>query len=60
MYIRVVAVAFGILMLFPVPESAFAQSQQPKQNTPNEAGVILQDSKKSAPETPKELVECMN
>ena len=60
MYIRVVALAFGILLLCPFPESAFAQSQQPKQNAPNEADVILKDSKKNAPETPKELAECMN
>jgi hypothetical protein len=60
MYIRVVALALGIVLLCPFPQSAFAQSQQPKQNAPNEADVILKDSKKNAPETPKELAECMN
>ena len=39
--------------------SALAQSPEPKK-APNEADVILQDSKKQDPETPKELAECMN
>ena len=38
---------------------AFAQSPPPKQAAPNETEVILQDSKKNDPETPKEVAECM-
>ena len=60
MYIRVTALAFGIVLLCPSSQSAFAQGQQPKQSTPSETDVILQDSKKNAPETPKEFAECMN
>jgi hypothetical protein len=60
MYIRVAALAFGVVLLCPFSQSAFAQSQRPKQSTPDEADVILQDSKKNAPETPKELAECIN
>ena len=60
MYIRVAAFAFGVVLLCPSSEIAFAQTPEPKQNAPNEADVILQDSKKNDPETPKELGECMN
>jgi hypothetical protein len=42
------ALAFGIVLLCPISQRAFAQSQQPKQNAPNEADLILQDSKKNA------------
>ena len=60
MYNRVVALAFGVVLLCTFPQSGFAQSQQPTQNAPEEADVILQDSEKNAPEIPKELAECMN
>ena len=60
MYIRVAAFAFGVVLLCPSSEIAFAQTPEPKQNAPNEADAIPQDSKKNDPETPKELGECMN
>jgi hypothetical protein len=60
MFIRVAALAFGIVLLCPFSHSAFAQSQRAKQNAPNEADVILRNSKTNALETPKELAECMN
>ncbi len=56
MDVRLSAVAFGLLWLFT---GAPAQSEEPKQKGPNEAEVILQDSKKQDPETPKEIAECM-
>jgi hypothetical protein len=60
MYIRLSVLAFGIVLLCPSSEIACAQSPQPKQSGPNEADVILQDSKKSDPETPNELAKCLN
>ena len=60
MYIRVAALAFGIVLLFPSTQIAFAQAPPSKEKAPSEADVILQDSKKSDPETPKELAECMS
>ena len=45
-------------MSFPRPRTGLVPA--PKQNAPNEAEVILQDSKKQDPETPKEIAECMN
>ena len=38
---------------------AGARAEEPKQGAPNEADVILQDSKKSDPETPKEVADCI-
>ena len=46
-----------ILLCAPM---AVAQSPEPKQKVPNEAKVILQDSKKQDPETPKEIAERMS
>jgi hypothetical protein len=60
MYIRVAALTFAVVLLCSFPQSAFAQGQQPKQKAPSEADTVLQDSKKNAPETPKELAECIN
>jgi hypothetical protein len=60
MYIKVAALVFGVVLLCPSSEIALAQAPEPKENAPNEADVILRDSKKSDPETPKELAECMN
>ena len=56
MDIRHPALAFGLLWLLA---SAPAQSEEPQQKTPNEAEVILQDSKKQDAETPQEIAECM-
>jgi len=56
MHIRLAAPAFGLLWLV---SGASAQSAEPKQKAPNEAEVILQDSKKQEPETPKEIAECL-
>jgi hypothetical protein len=56
MYIRVAALAFGLVLL--CSSSEFAQTAEPKKS-PSEADVILQDSKKNDPETAKELAECM-
>jgi len=56
MHIRFAALAFGLLWLVG---GASAQSPEPKQKAPNEAEVILQDSKKQDPETPKEIAECL-
>ena len=56
MHIRHAALAFGLLWLVG---GASAQSVEPKQKAPNEAEVILKDSKKQDPETPKEITECM-
>jgi hypothetical protein len=56
MHMRIAALAIGLLWLVG---GASAQSVEPKQKTPNEAEVILQDSKKKDPETPKEVTECM-
>jgi hypothetical protein len=56
MHIRLAALAFSLLW---VVGGASAQSEEPKQKAPNEAEVILQDSKKQDPETPKEIAECM-
>ena len=50
--------SFGVGLMFISP--AFAQSPEAKQKSPNEPEVILQDSKKQDPETPKEITECMN
>ncbi len=60
MYIRVAALAFGVVLLCPSAEIACAQDPAPQEKAPNEADVILQNSKKSDPETPKELAECMS
>ena len=57
MDIRLSSIAISVVVLC-VP-AAFAQTPAPKQNVPNEAEVILQDSKKQDPETPKEIAECM-
>ena len=57
MYTRVAALTVSVVLLSSPFE--FAQSAEPTK-TPNEADVILQDSKKSDPETPKELAECMS
>ena len=46
MHIRLAAFAFGLLWLVG---GASAQSVEPKQKAPNEAAVILQDSKKKDP-----------
>ena len=56
MDVRLSAVAFGLLWLLAATP---VQSEEPKQKAPNEAEVILQDSKKQDPETPKEIAECM-
>ncbi len=56
MDVRLSAVAFGLLLLLA---GAPAWSGEPKQKVPNEAEVILQDSKKQDAETPKEFAECM-
>ena len=56
MDVRLPALAVGLLWLLA---GAPAQSEEPKQKAPNEAEVILQDSKKQDPETPKEIAECM-
>ena len=58
MYIRVAALAFGLVLLGLSSEFGFAQTPEPKEKSPNEADVILQDSKKSDRETPKEVSEC--
>ena len=58
MDIRPISVAIGVILL--CAPAAIAQSPAPKQNAPNEAEVILQDSKKQDPETPKEIAECMS
>ena len=58
MDIRPISVAIGVILV--CAPAAIAQSPAPKQNAPNEAEVILQDSKKQDPETPKEIAECMN
>jgi hypothetical protein len=55
--LRVVVVVLAAELL--VAGAAFAQSQQEKQRPANEGEVILQDSKKHIPETPKEIAECM-
>ena len=47
-------VLFGIWL-----GAATARAEEPKPAQPNEAEVILQDSKKNDPETPKEIAECM-
>jgi hypothetical protein len=57
MYTKVAALTVSIALL--CSSSEFAQSTDPKE-APNEADVILQDSKKTDPETPKELAECIN
>jgi hypothetical protein len=38
---------------------AHARAEEPKQGQPNEAEVILKDSKKSDPESQKEVADCM-
>lgn len=58
MNIRQSSIAVGVVLL--CAPTAFAQSPAQKQNVPNEAEVILQDSKKQDPETPKEIAECMS
>ena len=55
---RLVFISGAVLLCAPM--MAFAQSLEPKQKVPNEAEVILQDSKKQDPETPKEIAECMS
>lgn len=60
MYIRVAALALGVVLLCPFAEMAIAQDPAPQEKAPSEADVILKDSKKSDPETPKELAECMS
>jgi hypothetical protein len=55
MDIRLISPAIGVILL--CAPAAIAQSPQ---NAPNEAEVILQDSKKQDPETPKEIAECMS
>ena len=57
MYTRVAALAVGAVLICSSFE--FARSAEPKK-APNEVDVILEDSKKSDPETLKELAECMN
>ncbi len=55
-------IAVGALFLAvpdPFAASAWAQTPEPKQRAPNEAEVILRDSKKNDPETPREIEECM-
>jgi hypothetical protein len=47
-------IGIGIFCAAP----AFAQAPEPK--APNEAEVILQDSKKEDPETPKEIADCIS
>jgi hypothetical protein len=56
MDVHLSAVAFGLLWLLSATP---AQSEEPKQEAPHEAEVILQDSKKQDPETPKEIAECV-
>jgi hypothetical protein len=58
MYIRVAVLALTLLGLSS--GFGFAQTSEPKKKAPNEADVILQDSKKSDRETPKEVSECMS
>jgi len=58
MDIRLSSIAVGFVLL--CASTASAQSPAPKQNAPNEAEVILQDSKKQDPETPKEIAECLS
>lgn len=60
MYNRVAALALGLALLGLSSEFGFAQTSEPKEKAPNEADVILQDSKKSDRETPKEVSECMS
>ena len=55
-------IAVGALFLAvsnPLAGRAWAQTPEPKQRAPNEAEVILRDSKKQDAETPKEIAECM-
>ena len=58
MNIRFAIFPVGVVLMWVSP--AFAQSTETKQKSPNESEVILQDSKKRDPETPKEITECMN
>jgi hypothetical protein len=39
--------------------TAHTRAEEPKQGQPNEADVILQDSKKNDPESQKEVADCM-
>jgi len=58
MNIRLAIFPVGVVLM--CVSTAFAQSLETKQKSPNETEVILQDSKKQDPETPKEITECMN
>ena len=60
MPIRVTALVLGITLLGLSSDFGFAQSSEPNKTAPNEADAILQDSKKSYRETPKEVSECMS
>jgi septal ring-binding cell division protein DamX len=60
MHIRVTALVLGVTLLGLSSDFGFAQNSEPKETAPNEADVILQDSKKSDQETPKEVSECMS
>jgi len=56
---RIAVVVLAVALLEPLAGRAAAQTPEPKQRVPNEAEVILQDSKKQEAETPKEIAECM-
>jgi hypothetical protein len=60
MPIRVTALVLGITLLGLSSDFGFAQRSEPNKTAPNEADAILQDSKKSDRETPKEVSECMS
>ncbi len=53
----VVAIFVAAALLVASP--TFAQPQQEKQRSPNEAEEILKDSQKQDSETPSEIAECM-
>jgi hypothetical protein len=56
---RIAVVAFSVTLSALLAARAWAQTPEPKQRAPSEAEVILQDSKKNDPETPKEIADCM-
>ena len=60
MYIKAAAVALGLTLLSLFSAFGFAQTPEPGKKKPSETEVILQDSKKSDRETPKEVSECMS